>query len=183
MEKKHLGGRGRKASNKHQVFSVSLPPELKVLLDSWVTQEVSRSELVAQLILKHAASIGAVEPQPDMPLEAPVRPSKARAKASEGKGMGQTAINKSGPQEKPMQHKKKGQSDRLALTAPTLHVVTTTIPRGKKWKPEKYAHAEALLAQGDTLQAQGVDYVTQAGEVMSWRTAEALVGFGVLLSP
>ena len=64
-----------------------------------------------------------------------------------------------------------------------LHVMQRTMPRGQKWTPAKYAQAEALLRQGDVLQAQGVDYVTEQGEVMNWRTAEALVKLGVLVVP
>jgi hypothetical protein len=175
-----MGGRGRKARNKYQVFSVSVPLELKILLDSWVTPEVSRSEVIAGLIQNHADALAAADAQANMPLEAPRKPRKVPLATPVGQSKGLEINNNSAPQQKPVQHSKKGNSNRLALTAPTLQVLTTTIPRGKKWKPEKYAQAEALLAQGNILTAQGVDYVTQAGEVMSWRTAESLVGFGVL---
>lgn len=155
MTKKHVGGRGRKASNKHQTFSVSLPPHLKELLDSWTTEEVSRSELIGQLVQAHAQALAA-------PAITPATPQPHR-KARKGPETGQ-----------------RGKTTRLALTAPVLHVLTTTVPRGKGWKPEKYAEAERLLKQGDTLTADGVDYRTQQGEVMSWRTAEALIKFNVI---
>lgn len=53
MTRKHVGGRGRKASHKHQTFSISLPPHLKEALDAAVTAEISRSEVVAGLISAH----------------------------------------------------------------------------------------------------------------------------------
>lgn len=167
MAHKHLGGRGRKTRNKYQVFSVSIPPELKILLDSWVTEELSRSEVVAQLIQAHADRCPKSEAEPQSPVSSEGVRSRARQKTPTGS-------------QNPSQYGKRGKTERLVLTAPALQVLTSVVPRGKKWKPEKYAHAERLLAQGNILQAQGLDYVTQAGEVMSWRTAEALVGFGVL---
>jgi Arc/MetJ-type ribon-helix-helix transcriptional regulator len=54
MIAKHPGGRGRKAEHKHITFTVSLPPDLKAVLDSWVTSETSRSEVVAQLVRQKA---------------------------------------------------------------------------------------------------------------------------------
>ncbi|WP_162899094.1 hypothetical protein [Deinococcus ficus] len=44
--------------------------------------------------------------------------------------------------------------------------------------------AERLLAQGHTLtrMADGADYNTEAGEVMSWRTVEALLKRGVVVA-
>jgi hypothetical protein len=50
MTIRHPGGRGRKAEHKHITFTVSLPPDLKALLDDWTTPDTSRSEVVAQLI-------------------------------------------------------------------------------------------------------------------------------------
>ncbi len=50
MTIRHPGGRGRKAEHKHITFTVSLPPDLKALLDEWTTPDTSRSEVVAQLI-------------------------------------------------------------------------------------------------------------------------------------
>ena len=70
MTKKHVGGRGRKASNKHQTFSISLPPHLKQVLDQAVTEEVSRSEVVAGLIEKHLLK------------STPIQPASARAAAT-----------------------------------------------------------------------------------------------------
>jgi hypothetical protein len=46
--------------NKHITITVSLPPDLKELLESWVTPELSRSEIVGKLIQAHAARPAAV---------------------------------------------------------------------------------------------------------------------------
>lgn len=50
MPDRHRGGRGRKTLTKHIPTSVSLPPALRAALDSWVTPDLSRSEIVAELI-------------------------------------------------------------------------------------------------------------------------------------
>lgn len=52
---KHPGGRGRTSPNKHITVTVSLSPADKALLDSWVTPELSRSEVVSRLIQAHTA--------------------------------------------------------------------------------------------------------------------------------
>lgn len=78
---------------------------------------------------------------------------------------------------------KRGSTERLALSVPYLHVMQRRMPRGLGWKPEKYAAAEALLSEGDVLRAEGVEYLTERGNVMNWRTAEALVKLGVLVAP
>jgi hypothetical protein len=56
-----------------------------------------------------------------------------------------------------------------------------TVGVGLGWKPERYEYANALLAQGDVLTADGVNYRTAKGEVMGYKTAEALVHLGVLV--
>lgn len=53
MTAKHRGGRGRRAVNKHETVTISLPPVLKAALDAAVTPEVSRSEVVAELIARY----------------------------------------------------------------------------------------------------------------------------------
>ncbi len=175
---KHRGGRGRRALNKHESFSVSLPPHLKAVLDSWVTPELSRSEVLAQLVEAHAqarppgraptALKSAVTSNPQKSLEAPSRPSgeqarrKPRASTRAG-GVKRTA------------------TDRLAQHVPVLNVMQRTVPRGLGWKPERYDQTDALLAQGDSLQAYGVNYRTTKDEVMGYKTAEALVRLGVLV--
>ncbi len=58
---KHPGGRGRTSPNKHITVTVSLSPADKALLDSWVTPELSRSEVVSRLIQAHAARPAAVK--------------------------------------------------------------------------------------------------------------------------
>jgi hypothetical protein len=51
MRKKHPGGRGHRAGNKYERFTVTLPPDLKALLDEWAVEGgVSRSEALAQVI-------------------------------------------------------------------------------------------------------------------------------------
>ena len=72
-------------------------------------------------------------------------------------------------------------SERLALHVPALGVMQKRVPRGLGWKPERYAQTEALLSQGDILWANGVNYKTAQGEVMSYKTVEALVRLGVLV--
>ena len=171
---KHRGGRGRRAKNKHETITVSLPPNLKALLDGWVTDEISRSEIVARLIEAHAATLEAGKihrvNNPQQRPEAPSRPSQGQiqpTKRDHNKG-------KTG---------KRGNSERLALSVPVLHVMQRTMPRGQRWTPAKYEQAEKLLSEGDTMIANGVDYLTEKGNVMSWRTAEALVRLGVLVAP
>lgn len=172
---RHLGGRGRRAESKYQTITISLPPELKTLLDSWTSPEISRSQVVAQLIEARAQAQGSAGPAvqtvtPPGVTATPSRPAQEQATSvKRDRHAGKTG--------------KRGQTVRLALSVPVLHVMQRTMPRGQKWTPAKYAEAEALLRQGDTLQAQGVDYVTEQGEVMNWRTAEALVKLGVLVVP
>lgn len=61
-----------------------------------------------------------------------------------------------------------------------LQVVALRVPRHARWKSEKYAEAEALLAEGQTLTAYGTKWRTEAGNFMAGRMAAALVGLGVL---
>lgn len=156
---KHRGGRGRRAPNKHESFSVSLPPHLKALLDSWVTPELSRSEVVAQLVEAHAQAVAPGAEQrgaasgptftPQKKLKAPSRSSGERGSRKESQ---------------------------------RLQVLSIYIPRGKGWKPEKYELGERLLAQGNILtrKSDKGDWITEKGEVMSWRTAQALLKYGIL---
>ncbi len=71
---KHPGGRGRTSPNKHITVTVSLSPADKALLDSWVTPELSRSEVVSRLIQAHAARPAAVK-FADVPLFTPTPPA------------------------------------------------------------------------------------------------------------
>jgi hypothetical protein len=96
MTQKHRGGRGRKVSAKikHIVIAVSLPPGEKALLDSWTTENISRSEVVAYLVrdqaLRLSQTIPSAESQDALaqaqqaPLLAPQMPKKAPAKVSMG---------------------------------------------------------------------------------------------------
>lgn len=152
MTKKHVGGRGRKASNKHQTFSVSLPPHLKAALDAAVTEEVSRSEIVAGLIETHL-----LKPGP-----APRPPATARAAAPPKRSAKPPATN--------LPH---------AVT-----VMAQQMKRGLGWKPEKYEAAEKLLAEGYTItrKLDSADYSTEKGSLVSWRTIQALLKLGVVVS-
>jgi hypothetical protein len=151
MTKKHVGGRGRKTSNKHQTFSISLPPHLKAALDGAVTEEVSRSEVVAGLIETHL-----------LKSPPPARPAVARAAAPQKKAAKSPATN---------------------LPA-AVTVMTQQVNRGLKWKPEKYAAAEKLLAEGYTItkHPDSADYSTEKGSLVSWRTIQALLKLGVVVS-
>lgn len=226
MEKKHVGGRGRKAIGKHKTFGVSLPPDLKTLLDSWVTDDLSRSGVVAELIQEHAALLVAAEARSASPLQASREPKNPRAKTPEGKNTREdgskfppiTTVRFSGenkvrtttlfpiaptanprqslealslPSGEPVKHTprasmraggvKRTATDRLAQSVPVLNIMQRTVPRGLGWKPERYDQTEGLLAQGDSLQADGVNYRTAKGDVMGYKTAEALVRLGVLV--
>jgi hypothetical protein len=150
MTKKHVGGRGRKASNKHQTFSISLPPHLKAALDAAVTEEVSRSEVVAGLIEAHLLKSAP-----------PARPAGARAAAPQKKAAKPPATN---------------------LPA-AVTVMAQQMKRGLGWKPEKYADAEKLLAEGYTItrKPDSADYSTEKGGLVSWRTVQALLKLGVVV--
>lgn len=151
MTKKHVGGRGRKASNKHQTFSVSLPPHLKEALDRAVTEEVSRSEVVAGLIEAHLLKAAP-----------PSKPATARATAPPKQSAKPPATN--------LPH---------AVT-----VMAQQMKRGLGWKPEKYEAAEKLLAEGYTItkRPDSADYSTEKGSLVSWRTIQALLKLGVVVS-
>lgn len=151
MTKKHVGGRGRKASNKHQTFSISLPPHLKEALDRAVTEEVSRSEVVAGLIeahlLKSAPIAGAAGTRTAAPPKKATKPPTTN-----------------------LPH---------AVT-----VMAQQMKRGLGWKPEKYEAAEKLLAEGYTItrKPDSADYSTEKGSLVSWRTIQALLKLGVVVS-
>lgn len=75
---------------------------------------------------------------------------------------------------------KRTSTERLALHVPALGVIQKRIPRGLGWKPERYERAEKMLSEGDIMYAEGVNYRTELGSVMDYRTVEALVRLGVL---
>jgi hypothetical protein len=90
MTQKHQGGRGRRApaKTKQIVVAVSLSPSEKALLDSWMNEATSRSEVVAQLIRAHAAQLGQTIPSAesqDAPAQAPQKPRKVASEALKGK--------------------------------------------------------------------------------------------------
>lgn len=148
---KHRGGRGRRAENKHQTVTISLPPILKAALDAAVTPEVSRSEVVAGLIEAH--------------LVKPVSRGKysvAKAAAPQKKSYKAPVTNLPG----------------------VVTVMAQQMKRGLGWKPEKYAAAEKLLAEGYTItrKPDSADYTTEKGSLVSWRTVQALLKLGVVVS-
>ncbi len=75
---------------------------------------------------------------------------------------------------------KRTSTERLALHIPALGVIQKRIPRGLGWKPERYERAEKMLSEGDIMYTEGVNYRTELGSVMDYRTVEALVRLGVL---
>lgn len=168
---KHRGGRGRRSENKHQTVTISLPPELKAALDAATTPTLSRSEVVARLI------------QNMLDTQATQKKVRAFSKAILDNSKAKEAS-------KPKQNQKagrRGNTERLALSAPVLHVMQRTIERRVRgqlrWEAGDYDKTQQLLAEGDVLQAEGLNYVTEKGSVMSWRRAEALVRQGVLVVP
>ncbi|WP_412030615.1 hypothetical protein [Deinococcus yunweiensis] len=183
---KHRGGRGRRAPNKHESFSVSLPPHLKALLDGWVTDDLSRSEVIGQLIEAHAKALApgrgelvvttqavaapevAVTSNPQKKLEAPSRPLSEPVKRTPRPSTRAGGV-------------KRTATERLAHSVPVLNIMQRTVPRGLGWKPERYEQTEKLLAQGDSLRADGVNYRTAKGEMIGYKTVEALVRLGVLV--
>jgi hypothetical protein len=116
-----------------------------------VTEEVSRSEVVAGLIETHL-------------LKSPPRqkPASARAAAPQRKIPKPPASN----------------------LPSAVTVMTQQVNRGLKWKPEKYAAAEKLLAEGYTItrKSDSADYSTEKGSLVSWRTIQALLKLGVVVS-
>lgn len=56
--------------------------------------------------------------------------------------------------------------------------------RGLGWKPEKYEVAEKALAEGYTItrKADSANYTTEKGSVVSWRTIQALLKQGVVVT-
>lgn len=70
-----------------------------------------------------------------------------------------------------------------------VEVVTSVIERkirGQlKWTKERYAKAEELLGQGRFLfrQEERADWLTEKGNIISWRTVEALMKMEILKNP
>lgn len=71
-------------------------------------------------------------------------------------------------------------SGRLAEQVPALRVVSPSVPRSLRWRPDRVTEAERLLSQGERLTADGVNWRTAAGELLGWRLAEALTDAGTL---
>lgn len=165
MTQKSKGGRGQKAENPYERLSLTLPPHLKVYLDAQAeAHHLNRSEMVALILEEHQNRTTTTTPQ-----------------APEKRVVQKPSEEVAGPS--------------TALTAPStdqdqegevLQVVMTEIPRSirgqLRWNKEKYQQAEEKLRQGKTLSRLSPkgDWRTEKGEVMSWRTVEALVRQDVL---
>lgn len=140
------------APQKHVTVTISLPPHLKEVLDSVTTPEVSRSEVVARLIENHLVQVSTPSPQQSATVNKPARIRKTKTTSSLPK---------------------------------TVTVIQTRCPRGEamRWDRERYEKTDALLSDGVTLRRveNGADYQTEKGNVMSWRTVQALLKLGVLV--
>jgi hypothetical protein len=151
MTTKHPGGRGRRAQNKHETFSVSLPPDLKAHLDAWTTPEVSRSEVVAGLVRAHAAQLA----------------HRSAVKAPPADGAGNRAPRiVAAP---------------ILTGGDTVQVVAVSVPRSLQWKSARMAEVETLLRQGDTLTRHGKTWRTVQGAELGERAVQALLTVGVLV--
>lgn len=152
---KHRGGRGRRAKNKHETVTISLLPELKAALDAAVTDETSRSEVVAQLISTYLVT-------PQQRQKAP--PAKEKTLSA------------------PRNRTPKATTTNLPHA---VTVIQPRCPRGEsmRWNRERYEATDALLAEGYTItrNTENADYHTEKGNVMSWRTVKALLKLGVLV--
>lgn len=125
-----------------------MPPHLKAALDAAVTPEVSRSEVVAQLIARHLLPA----PQAQAPTDQPK------------------------PKRRPLpEHLRPGYVPPAAPVKPSLdnlealRVVRVQLDPDTKnalrWRQEHYDRLQALLAQGDTIQRKRI------GGKVAWRTA------------
>ena len=146
-----------KAENPYERFTVTLPPEQKQALDKLAaTKEMTRSETLSYVLDVFFTRM-----------------------TGNDTGNTSNAKEKAAPKKKTVLDGKKSHHTTLPLT---LSVVSKQVPRGIKWKPEKYQKAEDLLSQGEkiTRLPDSADYQTETGGVMSWRTVAALVKLGVL---
>ena len=166
MTNKHKGGRGLKAETPYERLSFTMPPHLKAYLDAQAEGSgVSRSEMLARILEDHQAQKQQPKPHKSLDNQKVVEASPTSADLS------------------------------TALTAPNqphhqdvegLRVVSVKIPRhirGQlRWSKERYQQAEERLAQGKTLSRipGKADWVTEKGDVISWRTIEALIKSGIV---
>lgn len=160
MREKHAGGRGRRTEKKYDRLSVTMHPDLREALDALAkAQNLNRSEALEHILEAFFAD--------------------AATKAESG-NTGNTIKSKSGN----TSNTAKSSRRKTAITGlpESVRVLKKQVPRGIKWKPEKYAHAEELLSQGEKItRIEGsADYQTATGAVMSWRTVAALIKRGVL---
>lgn len=169
MTQKSKGGRGQKAENPYERLSLTLPPHLKAYLDAQAeAHHLNRSEMVALILEEHQTRTTTTTPQ--APEKRVVqKPSEEVA----GPSTALTAPSNSHDQDTDQEGE-------------VLQVVMTEIPRhirGQlRWSKEKYQQAEEKLRQGKTLSRLPgkADWQTEKGEVVSWRTVEALMKQGVV---
>lgn len=173
MFQKSKGGRGKRADVPYARGSFTLPPELKQYLDAQAEQYgVSMSEMLARILQEHQGMTSRPQPQ-----EHVLKPEgESTTPPLRGTSTARTAPKKKEP----------AQSNQADSKPEQLRVLTSTIERsvrGKlRWDKERYARAEELLAEGSVLtrQADGADWVTEKGSVISWRTVDALLKHGLL---
>lgn len=173
MDRKNKGGRGQKAENPYARGSFTLPPQLKKYLDDQAEKhQVSMSEMLARILQQHQEFTSTPKPAP--------APAKAERVSTTPPVRG-TATARTAPKKKEPTQSKQADSK-----PEQLQVLTATLERsvrGKlRWDKERYARAEELLAEGDVLtrKADGADWVTEKGSVVSWRTVIALANIKVL---
>lgn len=161
MTPKNRGGRGHRSENPYERFTVTLPPGLKEQLDTLAaSRELSRSEALSLILGEYFTGMTSKETA-HTTKQQQVAPAK-RKQGQDGKKTGMTSSG---------------------ILPGVVQVQTKTVPRGLKWKPEKYQTAEDLLSHGEKITRipDSADYRTERGEVMSWRTVEALLKLRVLI--
>lgn len=174
---KHRGGRGRRAKNKHQTVTISLLPELKAALDAAVTDETSRSEVVAGLIERHL-----LKPKPTVKTSATSSPKVYKPRTGPQKATPELlSLLQKKSEGNSRQHKPKTTNN----LPHAVTVIEPRCPRGEamRWNRERYETTDALLSEGYTItrNTENADYHTEKGSIMSWRTVQALLKLGVVV--
>lgn len=187
---KAKGGRGQRAENKYERFTVTLPPELKVYLDSLATAQGSgRSETLAKLLEEHRTAhtgMSANSQQPPEPdKDAPTKRKKSASSArKESDHTGMTGNKKPKARRKALgtalkETENTGMSDNVLPEASERHPVPAPL------KPVRGKAAELLRllsAEGAEMVQVGSRYgVEQGGEVIA--TFAAAAGGALLTRP
>lgn len=196
---KARGGRGRRAENKYERFTVTLPPELKEYLDTLSQQRgVSRSEAVALVLTEHKtrhtgmSSRGPLSQRRVLPESLRHLLPSANKTSHTGMtepelegGMGEqssTATSSRGwPKEQRPELPNIDGITAFKVTSAELSGATKNLLR---WKPERYAELEQQLEEGTTIRlvwAHGKQvWRTEAGTTLRRDTVARLYGFGNL---